>query len=79
MARNPFLSPSLAAAERIFPNTLPLCAREPDGSMHYDKREIWEPSYHAAMRGIMLVKRELEKNGAGNTQSAHNGDSTPTS
>ena len=34
--------------------------KDPDGTVHYAKEEIWEPNYHAAMRGILLVHRELQ-------------------
>ncbi len=37
--------------------------KDPDGTVHYAKEEIWEPNYHAAMRGILLVHRELQMAG----------------
>ncbi len=43
--------------------------KDPDGTIHYAKEEIWEPNYHAAMRGILLVHRELRENLAGDTTS----------
>ncbi len=33
--------------------------KDRDGTLHYGREEIWEPNYHAALRAITLVCREL--------------------
>ena len=47
--------------------------KDPDGTIHYAKEEIWEPNYHAALRALYLVNRELEKNGVRSNPSGDNG------
>ena len=35
--------------------------KDPDGTLHYGREEVWEPNYHAALRGMMLDHREMKK------------------
>ena len=48
--------------------------KDPDGTIHYAKEEIWEPNYHAALRAITLVHRELRQSSLNSPENMPHGN-----